>query len=126
MKPFPFLLNVYLNGFLFILFSGIQLWGSRYALSEAMKGSFTALYGLHTSRVVLLLHQVNTMVKEFSQQNSFCVTGLVQDFAQQVVVCAIHNHGRRKDEPVAAAGFGGSVRVCKSSTWPFKWGSAVF
>lgn len=66
MKLFPFLLNVYLNSFLFTLFSGIQLWGSHYALLKATKGSFTALYGLHTSQVVLHLPQV----KGFSQQKN--------------------------------------------------------
>lgn len=54
--------------FFFPLFSGIQLWGSHYALLKAMKGSFTALYGLHTSQVVLHLPQVSVMVKMFSRQ----------------------------------------------------------
>lgn len=73
MKPFPLLLNVYLNSFLFPLFSGIQLWGSHYALLKATKGSFTALYGLRTSQVVLHLPQVNMMVKGFSEQKKPCM-----------------------------------------------------
>lgn len=54
--------------FYFILFSGIQQWESLYAPLKAMKGSFTALYGLRTSLVVLHLLQVNMMAKQFSQQ----------------------------------------------------------
>lgn len=69
-KPFHFILNVYLSSFLFPLFSGIQLWGSHYALLKAMKGSFTAQYGLHTSQVVLHLPQVSMMGKRFSQQKT--------------------------------------------------------
>lgn len=99
---------MYLNGFVFTLFSGIQLWGSHYALLKATKGSFTALYGLHTSQVVLHLPQVNMLVKGLSQQKKpLYVIGLVQHFVQQMVVCVMHKNGRRKDKCIAAAGFVG-------------------
>lgn len=103
-KPSPFLLHVYFNNFLFTLFSGIQLWGSLYALLKATKGSFTALYGLLTSLAVLHLPQVNVTVKEFSQQKSRYGIALVQCFVQQVVLCLIHKNGRGKDKCIAAAG----------------------
>lgn len=128
MKPHPFLLlHVYLNNFIFTLFSGIQLWGSLYALLKAMKGSFTALSGLLTSLVVLHLPQVSMMVNEFSQQKSLNGIALVQCFVQQVVLCLIHKNGRGKDKCIAAAGLLSSLTTSKLfSWWLFRLGSAVF
>lgn len=82
--------------------------------SPHIPGCFASASGKHDGKGIL------------RTKKTLYVIGLAQHFVQQMVVCVIHKNGRRKEKRIAAARFVGSVMICKSSSWPFKQGSAVF